>query len=67
MEGCSNFVLLKTSCADQLHAHMLQNSVAIRKLDGYVRVTTGTQMENKAFLQLLEAFLAKWQENGAIV
>lgn len=67
VEGCSNFVLLKTSCADQLYTYMLQNSVAIRKLDGYVRVTTGTQQENEVFLQLLEAFLAKRQKDAAVV
>jgi histidinol-phosphate aminotransferase len=57
----TNFVLFKMDIpADELAAHFTKHDVLVRnmsgypELDGYLRVTTGTSSENKAFFRALE-------------
>lgn len=57
IDGSSNFVFIKTKLGEKIYKYMLNNSVAIRFMGDYIRITAGTQEENAEFLRLLELFL----------
>ena len=38
---------------------MLENSIAIRKFKGYIRVTAGTEAENTRFIEVLDRYFNK--------
>ncbi|MFT3952064.1 MAG: histidinol-phosphate transaminase [Oscillospiraceae bacterium] len=52
-ESVTNFVFAKTAYADEIFQFLLDNSVAVRKFDGFLRITAGSQQENAVFIQLL--------------
>lgn len=56
-ESCTNFVFLKTLNARQLFQSLLQTGIVVRCFDPYLRVTAGTETENKAFLENFERLL----------
>ncbi len=58
-ETCTNFIFIKTDKFDQIYEYMLENSIAIRKFKGYLRITSGSEQENKTVVEVLEKFINK--------
>ena len=58
-EPCTNFVFIRTDEFEKIYSFMLENSIAIRKFRGYIRVTSGTEAENARFINVLESYLKK--------
>jgi histidinol-phosphate aminotransferase len=56
---CTNFVYIKTDKFQDIYEFMLENSIAIRKFNGYLRVTAGTEAENAEFMAVLEKYLSR--------
>ena len=55
-EPCTNFVYIKISDYQKIYEFMLENSIAIRKFNGYLRITAGNADENRQFIAVLEKF-----------
>lgn len=54
---CTNFVYIKTALAKEITDFLAENSIAIRFFkDGHIRISTGTEEENKIVLEVLESF-----------
>lgn len=58
-ESDTNFVFIRTSQYAEIFQYMLEQGIAIRKFTGYLRITAGTNEENKAVLKALEEFFGK--------
>ena len=58
-EPCTNFVFIKTDEFQKIYEFMLENSIAIRKFSGFLRITAGTQEENTAVIKTLERYFSK--------
>lgn len=56
---CTNFIFIKTEKFEQIYNFMLENSIAIRKFKGYIRITAGSEEENRTFTEVLEKFFKK--------
>ena len=57
INGCSNFLFIKTDLAKEIFDFLLNNGVAIRFMGEYLRITAGTQQENTEVVRLLKEFL----------
>lgn len=58
IDGSTNFVFVKTREAKGIFDFLLQNGIAVRLMDGYLRITAGTQEENEALIKTLRAYFA---------
>ena len=58
-ETCTNFILIKTEKFEKIYKYMLDNSIAIRKFSGFIRVTAGSAEENARFIEVLEKYYSK--------
>lgn len=56
LEGCSNFVFIKSSVSKQLFEYLLSLGTAIRYMGDYIRITAGTDEENKTVLAQIDDF-----------
>ena len=56
---CTNFVFIKTDKFEEIYRFLLGESIAIRKFAGYIRITAGTEAENKAVIAALEKYFTK--------
>ncbi len=56
-ETKTNFVFLKTSKSGEIFSKLLENSISIRKIGEYLRITTGSCDENAEFLKVFEQIL----------
>lgn len=57
---CTNFLYIKTDLSKEITDFLAENSIAIRLFkDGHIRISTGTEEENKIVLEVLEKFFAK--------
>lgn len=56
---CTNFLFIQVDFAEELFEYLLQNGIAIRYFKKYhsLRITTGTEEENKELLIYIERFL----------
>jgi len=58
----ANFLLVKTTCADKLYKFLIDNNMVVRNrsnlplCEGGLRITVGTEEENKKLLALLKRF-----------
>jgi len=52
-ESCTNFVFIRTGKARQIYEKLLERSIAVRQISGYLRITAGTEQENQAVLNAL--------------
>ena len=59
MEPCTNFVFIITDKYEDIYKFMLENSIAIRKFRGAIRITAGTEAENARFIEVLEKYFSK--------
>ena len=58
-EPCTNFVFIKTDEFQKIYEFLLENSIAIRKFSGYLRITAGSEKENAAVIAALEKYFTK--------
>lgn len=58
-EPCTNFVFIKTDEFENIYRFMLDNSIAIRKFKGFIRITAGTEQENARLMEVLEKYYTK--------
>ncbi len=58
-EPCTNFVFIKTDEFLKIYEFMLENSIAIRKFPGFLRITAGTREENAAVIKVLRRYFSK--------
>ena len=58
-EPCTNFVFIKTDDFQKIYEYLLENSIAIRKFGGYLRITAGTAEENAEVIRVLERYFSK--------
>lgn len=58
VNGCSNFLFIKTEFGKEIFEFLLSRGVAIRFMNEYIRITAGTEKENKTVALLLEEFLS---------
>ena len=52
----SNFVFIKTSKAKEIFEYLLSQSIAVRYMEDYLRITAGSTEENKALMKALIGF-----------
>ena len=55
----TNFVLVKTSFGKDLWNYLKKNSVAIRFMGDYIRITAGTKEEINTTVNLIEQFISE--------
>ncbi len=53
----TNFVFVKTDYATEIYEKMLEKSIAIRKFNGFIRISTGTEEENARIINALKEIL----------
>lgn len=58
-EPCTNFVYIKTDEFQKIYEYMLENSIAIRKFNGYLRITAGNSEENARLIEVLRKCFSK--------
>ncbi|SEH60532.1 histidinol-phosphate aminotransferase [Ruminococcus flavefaciens] len=58
-EPCTNFIFIKTDEFEKIYSFMLDNSIAIRKFKGFIRITAGTEAENARFISVLDSYFGK--------
>ena len=56
LESCTNFVLMRTEEARKLHSFLLTKSIAVRLLDNCLRITAGTDEEQRRLIEGIEAY-----------
>lgn len=59
-ESATNFVFVRTKYAKELYEGLLARSIAVRFMGGYLRISAGTQEENKAVLSALEELVKEY-------
>lgn len=60
----TNFVFIKTSYYDKIFNELLSSSIAVRKFKGYLRITAGTEKENKLLLTVLKNIMTGIRNGG---
>ena len=53
----TNFVFVKTPFGKELWEYLKNNSIAIRYMGDYIRITTGTEEENNRVIELIKQFI----------
>lgn len=56
---CTNFVLIKTEKFNDIYNYLLEKSVAVRKFNGYLRITAGSEEENNTVVSLIKEYFSK--------
>lgn len=56
---CTNFVLIKTDKAKEIYDFLLKNSAAVRKFNGFLRITAGSREENETVISLIRKYFEK--------
>ena len=57
-DSVANFIFIKTASAKEIHAKLLERSIAVRFMGGYLRISAGTKEENKAVITALDEILS---------
>ena len=57
-EPCTNFVYIKTDAFQKIYEFLLENSIAVRKFPGHLRITAGTLEENAEVIKMLERYFS---------
>lgn len=56
-DSVTNFVFIKTDYAEEIFKSLLKKSIAIRKFNGFLRISTGTVEENTAVINAFREIL----------
>ena len=57
--SCANFVFVKTSLGIDLWEYLKSNSIVIRYMGEYIRITAGTEEENAEVIRYIKKFLSR--------
>lgn len=57
--SCANFVFVKTSLGRDLCEYLKSNSIVIRYMGEYIRITAGTEEENAEVIRYIKKFLSR--------
>lgn len=57
-EPRTNFVFIKTDKFQEVYAFLLENSIAVRKFNGYLRITAGSESENTELIKTLRRYFS---------
>ncbi len=57
-DSVTNFIFVKTPAAKEIHARLLEKSIAVRYMGNYIRISTGTKEENAALISALDEILS---------
>lgn len=58
-ESCANFIFVKTSFGKELYEYLKDNSIVIRYMGDYIRITAGTEEEVEEVLKYINIFLMR--------
>ena len=58
-ESCANFVFVKTPVGKELWEYLKANSIVIRYMGEYIRITTGTEQEVNETVKCINEFFAR--------
>ena len=61
-DSVTNFVFIKTAYGREIYEKLLERSIAIRFMGSYIRITAGTQEENKAVVKALDEILGSMEK-----
>lgn len=53
----TNFVFIKTDKCNLIFDRLLENSIAVRKFKGFLRISTGSKQENNKVLKVIEEII----------
>lgn len=56
---CANFVLIKTSFGKDLWEYLKDNSIVIRYMGEYIRISSGTEDENNEVVKYIKKYLSR--------
>ncbi len=56
-KSVTNFIFIKTDYADEIYEELKKRSISIRKMNGHLRICTGSEAENAEFLAEFEDVL----------
>lgn len=62
VDGCSNFVFIKSPVSKQLFDYLLSQGTAIRYMGDYLRITAGTDEENETLLAQINDFCNNYKD-----
>ncbi|MGN1112587.1 MAG: pyridoxal phosphate-dependent aminotransferase [Acutalibacteraceae bacterium] len=62
VDGCSNFVFIKSPVSKQLFDYLLAEGTAIRYMGDYLRITAGTNEENDILLSQINDFCNNYKD-----
>ncbi|MBR3759826.1 MAG: histidinol-phosphate aminotransferase family protein [Ruminococcus sp.] len=54
----TNFVFIKTEKFQEIYEYLLENSIAVRKFNGYLRITAGSESENTKLIKTLRRYFS---------
>ena len=57
--SCANFIFVKTSLGRDLCEYLKSNSIVIRYMGEYIRITAGTEEENAEVIRYIKKFLSR--------
>lgn len=58
-ESCANFIFIKTSFGKELWEYLKENSIVIRYMGDYLRISVGTEEENEELIRFISAYLSR--------
>lgn len=58
-KSCANFIFIKTSFGKDLWEYLKLNSIAIRYMGDYIRISVGTEDENIQVIKSIKAYLSR--------
>ncbi len=59
IESCANFILIKTSFGKELWEYLKDNSIVIRYMGDYLRISVGTEEENEELIKFIGSYLSR--------
>ena len=57
--SCANFVFVKTSFGKDLWNYLKDNSIVIRFMGDYIRISVGTEEENEELISCIKTYLSR--------
>ena len=57
--SCANFVFVKTSFGKDLWNYLKDNSIVIRFMGDYIRISVGTEEENEGLISCIKTYLSR--------
>lgn len=58
-DSCANFIFIKTPFGKDLWEYLKENSIVIRYMGDYIRISTGTEEENTELINCIKEYFAR--------